>query len=47
MTSRDCFTDRFTETSSEPRSTPLSVLYSALEDTKKYEGWRVPQCAST
>jgi hypothetical protein len=35
MTSRD----RFTETSPEPRSTPLSVLYSVLEDAKKYEGY--------
>jgi hypothetical protein len=30
MTSRD----RFTETTTEPRSTPLSVLYSVLEDAK-------------
>ena len=35
MTSRD----RFTETTTEPRSTPLSVLYSVLEDAKKYEGY--------
>jgi hypothetical protein len=34
MTSRD----RFTETATEPRSTPLSVLYSVLEDAKRYEG---------
>jgi hypothetical protein len=31
--------DRFTETSPEPRSSPLSVLYSVLEDAKKYEGY--------
>jgi len=31
--------DRFTETATEPRSTPLSVLYSMLEDAKKYEGY--------
>ncbi len=31
--------DRFTQTSPEPRSTPLSVLYSVLEDAKKYEGY--------
>ena len=35
MTSRD----HFTETSPEPRSTSLSVLYSLLEDAKKYEGY--------
>jgi hypothetical protein len=35
MTNRD----RFTETTIEPRSTPLSVLYSVLEDAKKYEGY--------
>jgi hypothetical protein len=35
MTSRD----RFTETSSELRSTSLSVLYSVLEDAKKYESY--------
>ncbi len=35
MTSRD----RFTETTTEPHSTPLSVLYSVLEDAKKYEGY--------
>jgi hypothetical protein len=35
MTSRD----RFTETTSDPRSTPLSVLYSVIEDAKKYEGY--------
>jgi hypothetical protein len=35
MTSRD----RFTEASSELRSTSLSVLYSVLEDAKKYEGY--------
>jgi hypothetical protein len=35
MTSRD----RYMETSPEPRSTPLSVLYSVLEDAKKYEGY--------
>jgi hypothetical protein len=35
MTNRD----RFTETITEPRSTPLSVLYSVLEDAKKYEGY--------
>jgi hypothetical protein len=35
MTSRDCFT----ETTSDPRSTPLSVLYSVIEDAKKYEGY--------
>ena len=28
--------DRYTETNPEPRSTPLSVLYSVLEDAKKY-----------
>jgi hypothetical protein len=33
MTNRD----RFTETTTEPRSTTLSVLYSVLEDAKKYE----------
>ncbi len=31
--------DRFTQTSPEPRSTLLSVLYSVLEDAKKYEGY--------
>ena len=31
--------DRFTETGAEPRSTSLSVLYSVLEDAKKYEGY--------
>jgi hypothetical protein len=31
--------DRFTQTSPQPRSTPLSVLYSVLEDAKKYEGY--------
>ena len=31
--------DRFTQTSPEPRSTPLSVLYSVLEDAKKYEDY--------
>jgi hypothetical protein len=31
--------DRFTETGAEPRSTSLSVLYSLLEDAKKYEGY--------
>jgi hypothetical protein len=31
--------DRFTETITEPRSTLLSVLYSVLEDAKKYEGY--------
>jgi hypothetical protein len=31
--------DRFTETTTEPSSTPLSVLYSVLEDAKKYEGY--------
>jgi hypothetical protein len=31
--------DRYTETNPEPRSTPLSVLYSVLEDAKKYEGY--------
>ena len=31
--------DHFTETSTDPRSTPLSVLYSVLEDAKKYEGY--------
>jgi hypothetical protein len=35
MTNRD----RFTETTPEPHSTPLSVLYSVLEDAKKYEGY--------
>jgi hypothetical protein len=35
MTSRD----RLTETTTEPRSTPLSVLYSVLEDAKKYEDY--------
>ncbi len=35
MTNRD----RFTEAATEPRSTPLSVLYSVLEDAKKYEGY--------
>ena len=35
MTSRD----RFTETTTDPRGTPLSVLYSVLEDAKKYEGY--------
>jgi hypothetical protein len=31
--------DRFTDTGAEPRSTSLSVLYSVLEDAKKYEGY--------
>jgi hypothetical protein len=31
--------DRFTQTSPEPRTTPLSVLYSVLEDAKKYEDY--------
>jgi hypothetical protein len=31
--------DRFTDTGAEPRSTSLSVLYSLLEDAKKYEGY--------
>ncbi len=31
--------NRFTETSPELRSTSLSVLYSLLEDAKKYEGY--------
>jgi hypothetical protein len=31
--------DGFTETSPEPRSTPLSVLYGVLEDAKKYEDY--------
>jgi hypothetical protein len=31
--------DRFTETSPEPRSTPLGVLYSVLEDAKKYDDY--------
>jgi hypothetical protein len=36
MTNRD----RLPETTiTEPRSTPLSVLYSVLEDAKKYEGY--------
>jgi hypothetical protein len=35
MTSRD----RFTETSPKLRSTSLSVLYSLLEDAKRYEGY--------
>jgi hypothetical protein len=35
MTNRD----RFTETTTDPRNTPLSVLYSVLEDAQKYEGY--------
>jgi hypothetical protein len=31
--------NRFTDTGAEPRSTSLSVLYSVLEDAKKYEGY--------
>jgi hypothetical protein len=31
--------NRFTDTGAEPRSTSLSVLYSLLEDAKKYEGY--------
>ena len=31
--------DRFTETDTDPGSTLLSVLYSVLEDAKKYEGY--------
>jgi hypothetical protein len=31
--------DRLTETTTEPRRTPFSVLYSVLEDAKKYEGY--------
>ena len=31
--------DRYAATNPEPRSTPLSVLYSVLEDAKKYEGY--------
>ena len=35
MTSRD----RFTEPTTDAGSTLLSVLYSVLEDAKKYEGY--------
>jgi hypothetical protein len=31
--------DPLTETTTYPYSTPLSVLYSVLEDAKKYEGY--------
>jgi hypothetical protein len=31
--------DGFRQTSPELRSTPLSVLYSVLEDAKEYEGY--------
>ena len=39
MTNRDRFRESTTEPSTPELSTPLSVLYSVVEDAQRYEGY--------